>query len=133
MWMSSIIIVIDSKNVDRNNIQDLVAAVTDAGGVISEVDEPNYVVEATVPSYVIPTIAAMEGVVYVRSIFSYFSDTDNSNSQATDNSSKPATTSKPATKQAGDQTKSPGSAKSSASGSAAGAANLRPAPRTAVG
>jgi hypothetical protein len=120
MWMSSIIIVIDSKNVDRNNIQDLVAAVVDAGGTVSEVDEPNYVIEATVPSYVIPTIAAMEGVVYVRSIFSYFRDSAGTESD-----------------QAGDANKSrgqsPESKSSTGDGTAKNIAPSRPAARVAVG
>jgi hypothetical protein len=38
------------------------------------VDEDRFVIEAAAPSAVIPTIQAMEGVTYVRCVFSYLID-----------------------------------------------------------
>jgi hypothetical protein len=37
------------------------------------VDADNWVIEAAVPSHEVPTIAAMDGVAYVRGVFTYLS------------------------------------------------------------
>lgn len=72
MWMSNLYILVDRNNADQNTLQELSAAVTEAGGTVQSVDEENHLIEATVPSSEISTIAAMEGVSYVRSIFNYY-------------------------------------------------------------
>ncbi|HZL34034.1 MAG TPA: hypothetical protein VFC78_01915 [Tepidisphaeraceae bacterium] len=72
--MSDLYIMVNRDNADRNSLADLCAAVTEAGGTILNVDEQNHMIEAAAPSSEISTIAAMEGVSYVRSIFNYLSD-----------------------------------------------------------
>jgi hypothetical protein len=71
MWMSECIIVVDRNNVDSNGIADIASAVRELGAVV-QVDELRFVIEATVPAHEIPTVSAMTGVTYVRSVFSYF-------------------------------------------------------------
>jgi hypothetical protein len=71
MWMSNIYIMINQHNFDRNDLGELCAAVMDTGATIVSVDEQSLLIEATTPSQIVPTIAAMEGVCYVRCIFSY--------------------------------------------------------------
>jgi hypothetical protein len=71
MWMSNILIVVDKNNVDRNDLRDIVAAVRHTGANVINVDEDRFVIEATAPAGVVPTIGAMEGVSYVRNVFSY--------------------------------------------------------------
>jgi len=73
MWMSDCIIVVNRNNVDRNGIEDIAAAVRELGAV-AQVDEQRFVIEATIPADEIPTVSAMEGVTYVRCVFSYFSE-----------------------------------------------------------
>jgi hypothetical protein len=74
MWMSNVLIVVDRNNPDHNSITDLAAAVKEAGASIIEVDEHNLVIEADMPTHEVVTVAAMDGVAYVRSVFSYFKD-----------------------------------------------------------
>lgn len=74
MWMSNILIVVDRNNPDRNSITDLAAAVKEAGASIIDVDEHNLVIEADMPTHEVVVVAAMDGVSYVRSVFSYFKD-----------------------------------------------------------
>jgi hypothetical protein len=71
MWMSNILIVIDPKNADRNTLFDLANAATEAGAQVITVDENRYVIEAAIPSQYASIIAAMDGVAYVRSVFTY--------------------------------------------------------------
>jgi hypothetical protein len=72
--MSNVLIVINSRNPDKNGLSDLAAAVADTGATIVDVDEQNGVIEANISTELLPLIAAFEGVAYVRSVFSYFSD-----------------------------------------------------------
>ena len=72
--MSTILIVVDRNNVDRNIIADLAAAVTETGATVVNVDEHNLVIEADLPTHEVVTVAAMDGVAYVRNVFSYFKD-----------------------------------------------------------
>jgi seryl-tRNA(Sec) selenium transferase len=74
MWMSNVLIVVDRNNPDRNSITDLASAVKEAGASIIEVDEHNLVIEADMPTHEVVVVAAMDGVAYVRSVFSYFKD-----------------------------------------------------------
>jgi seryl-tRNA(Sec) selenium transferase len=71
MWMSNVLIVINRNNADRNSLADLSAAVVETGGHCLNVDAENWVIEAAVPSHEVPTIAAMDGVAYVRGVFTY--------------------------------------------------------------
>jgi hypothetical protein len=74
MWMSNVLIVVDRNNPDHNSVTDLAAAVKEAGACIIEVDEHNLVIEADMPTHEVVVVAAMDGVAYVRSVFSYFKD-----------------------------------------------------------
>ena len=72
MWMSNLYIMVNSKNSDRNSLHDLCEAVTHAGATVIHVDEHAHLIEAAIPSHETSTVAAMEGVSYVRSSFNYF-------------------------------------------------------------
>jgi ATP-dependent phosphoenolpyruvate carboxykinase len=74
MWMSNIYIMVNRHNYDKNDLGELCAAVTDTGATIVSVDEQSHLIEANTPIETVATIAAMEGVCYVRCIFSYLSD-----------------------------------------------------------
>jgi hypothetical protein len=73
MWMSEIQIVVDRNNVDHNGLRDIAAAVAEAGAVSSvDVDEDHHVLTATLPAAEVHTVAAMEGVRYVRNVLTYY-------------------------------------------------------------
>jgi hypothetical protein len=74
MWISNVLIVVNRNNADRNGLLDIAAAVSDTGTTVVNVDEDRFVIEAAAPSAVVPIIMAMEGVTYVRSVFSYLTD-----------------------------------------------------------
>jgi hypothetical protein len=74
MWMSECIIVVDRNNVDLNGLADIAAAIAELGAIV-KVDEQRHVIEASVPADEVATVAAMTGVSYVRSVFSYFRGT----------------------------------------------------------
>lgn len=76
MWMSNLLIVVNPSNADHNSLTDLTAAVIEAGAEVFAVDEQNCVIEAAVPSEQVTLIAAMGGVTYVRSVFTYLSNRD---------------------------------------------------------
>jgi hypothetical protein len=76
MWISNVLIVVNRNNADRNGLLDIAAAVMDTGTSVVHVDEDRFVIEAAAPSEVVPTIQAMEGVSYVRCVFSYLCDPD---------------------------------------------------------
>lgn len=71
MWMSNVLVVVDRNNADRNGVADIAAALSEAGAAVLGVDERRWLIEATLPSHEVPTVAAMEGVSYVRSVFTY--------------------------------------------------------------
>lgn len=71
MWMSDVYILLDLGNADHNTMGDLVAAIGLAGAEVLELDQGKAVVECAVPTREIPTIRAMEGVTYVRTVFTY--------------------------------------------------------------
>ena len=71
MWMSNIYIMINSRNSDQNSLRDLCSAVSETGATVVSVDEHANLIEAAIASHDVPVIAAMEGVTYVRCIFSY--------------------------------------------------------------
>jgi hypothetical protein len=73
MWMSNVLIVIDRNNADKNSIADIVAALGEIDGQLIGIDEQNHVIEAAVPAHELATVKAIDGVCYVRSVFSYFS------------------------------------------------------------
>jgi len=72
MWMSNVVIVVNSKNADRNSLEDLADAVRQTGATAVMIDEQNRTIEAAVPADELPTVAAMEGVSYVRPVFNYY-------------------------------------------------------------
>jgi hypothetical protein len=71
MWMSNILILVNRNNADRNDLLDIAAAVADTGANVIHVDQERFAIEAAAPSCAIATIAAMEGVSYVRCVFNY--------------------------------------------------------------
>jgi hypothetical protein len=71
MWMSECIVVVDRNNADANTVADIAAAVGEIGAV-GFVNESQYVIGASVPAHELPTVHAMDGVAYVRCVFSYF-------------------------------------------------------------
>ena len=72
MWMSNIYVVIDPRIVDANSLVELRSAICDLGATVVVVDAQRHVIEATLPASEVPTVAAMEGVSYVRNFFTYF-------------------------------------------------------------
>jgi seryl-tRNA(Sec) selenium transferase len=74
MWMSNVLIVVDRNNPDHNSLTDLAGAVKETGADVINVDEHNLVIEADLPTHEVVTVAAMDGVAYVRNVFSYFKD-----------------------------------------------------------
>ena len=74
MWMSDILILVNRDNADRNSLLDIAAAVADTGASVVNVDDEHFTIEAAAPADVVPVINAMEGVTYVRCIFSYYCD-----------------------------------------------------------
>jgi hypothetical protein len=71
MWFSSVIILVGKPNDDQNGLPDVLSAIRDTGASIAVVDEERSYIEATVLTRVIPIISSMEGVSYVRQVFSY--------------------------------------------------------------
>ena len=74
MWMSNIYIMINSRNSDKNSLRDLCSAVSESGATVVSVDEQSNLIEAAIAAHDVPVISAMEGVTYVRCIFSYLSN-----------------------------------------------------------
>jgi hypothetical protein len=54
-------------------MDEIVAALTSMGATVVEVNENCHVIEAIVPSAMVPTLEHLGGVCYVRPVFSYFS------------------------------------------------------------
>ena len=77
MWMSNVLIVVDRNNPDHNSIADLAEAVKMAGGQNVSVDESNQLIEADMPTHEVVLAAAMDGIAYIRSVFTYFRGDDN--------------------------------------------------------
>jgi hypothetical protein len=71
MWMSDIMVMVNRQNVDHNSLLDIAAAIADTGASVVSVDSELFAIEAAAPSEAIATISAMEGVSYVRCVFSY--------------------------------------------------------------
>lgn len=76
MWMCDVLIMVNRNNADRNGLHDIAAAVADTGTRIIDVDEANFAIEATAPATTLPIISAMEGVSYVRCVFTYLCEPD---------------------------------------------------------
>jgi seryl-tRNA(Sec) selenium transferase len=74
MWISNILIVVDRNNPDHNSLADLAEAVKEVGANVINIDEHNLVIEADMPTHEVVIVAAMDGVAYVRNVFSYFKD-----------------------------------------------------------
>lgn len=74
--MSNVLIVVDRNNADRNGVADIALALVETGAVVLGVDEQRWLIEATLPAHEVPTVAAMEGVSYIRSVFTYLCGTE---------------------------------------------------------
>jgi hypothetical protein len=72
MWMSEILVVVNSKNVDANALHEIAGAIEYLGANHVEVDENALTVTATVPSSKVPTINFIEGVTYVRPTLTWY-------------------------------------------------------------
>jgi len=72
MWMSEILVVVNSKNVDANGLHDIAGAIEYLGAHSVEIDESGATVTATVPSSRVPTIHLIEGVTYVRPTLTWY-------------------------------------------------------------
>ena len=76
MWMSNVLIVVDRNNPDHNSIKDLAEAVKMAGAKNVSVDDSAQLIEADMPTHEVVVAAAMDGISYIRSVFTYFSSDD---------------------------------------------------------
>ena len=76
MWMSNVLIVVDKNNPDHNSIKDLAEAVTIAGASNVSVDDDQQLIEAAMPTHEGVVVAAMDGISYIRSGFTYFRGDD---------------------------------------------------------
>ena len=72
MWMSNVLIVVDKNNPDHNSVADLAEAVKLAGAENVSVDNDSALIEADMPTHEVVVAAAMDGISYIRSVFSYF-------------------------------------------------------------
>jgi hypothetical protein len=72
MWMSNVLIVVDKNNPDHNSLADLAEAVKLAGGENLSLDETSQLIEADMPTHEVVVAAAMDGISYIRSVFTYF-------------------------------------------------------------
>jgi hypothetical protein len=71
MMVSDVLITLDSKHPDKNTLHDIIAALGCIGAKVIEVNPEEQVIEAIVPTSEVPTLEAMGGVAYVRSVFTY--------------------------------------------------------------
>ena len=72
MWMSNILIVVDRNNPDHNSVADLAEAVKYSGAENVSIDDDSGLIECDMPTHEVVLVAAMDGISYVRSVFSYF-------------------------------------------------------------
>jgi hypothetical protein len=72
MWMSNVLIVVDRNNPDHNSLADLAEAVKLAGAENVSLDQDSQLIECDMPTHEVVVVAAMDGISYVRSVFSYF-------------------------------------------------------------
>lgn len=70
--MSNVLIVVDKNNPDHNSINDLAEAVKLAGAENVSVNSDSQLIEADMPTHEVVVAAAMDGITYIRSVFSYF-------------------------------------------------------------
>ena len=85
MWMSNVLIVVDRNNPDHNSLADLADAVKEAGAENVSLDEDSQLIECDMPTHEVVVVAAMDGISYVRNVFSYFKD-----DSPTDDSEEPS-------------------------------------------
>jgi len=73
MWMSNCLVVVNRLNCDANSLSEIASALREFATVVA-VDEKEHVIECAMPSHEQTTATAIEGVSYVRCVFSYFCD-----------------------------------------------------------
>jgi hypothetical protein len=71
MWMSNCLVVVNRLNSDANSLSEIASALREFATVIA-IDEKEHVIEVSMPSHEQATAAAIEGVSYIRCVFSYF-------------------------------------------------------------
>jgi hypothetical protein len=71
MMLSDVLITLDSKHPDQNTLEEIIEALKFAGGKVIDINPQQQVIEAIMPTHEVPTLEAMGGVAYVRSIFTY--------------------------------------------------------------
>jgi hypothetical protein len=72
MWMSEILIVVNSKNADKNALHEIAGAVGYLGGSDVAIDDANTTLTATVPCSQVSTVHHIEGVTYIRPTMTWF-------------------------------------------------------------
>lgn len=72
MWMSDILVVVNSKNVDLNGLQEIAGAVGYLGASEVAVDADSSTLTATIASNDVSTVHLIEGVTYVRPTMTWF-------------------------------------------------------------
>ena len=70
MWMSNCLVVVNRQNCDSNSLSEIAAAIREFGSVVA-INEDEHVIEVSMPSHEMATVSAIEGVSYVRCVFSY--------------------------------------------------------------
>jgi hypothetical protein len=70
MWMSNCLVVVNRQNHDANTLSEIASALREFGTVVA-IDEQEHVIEVSMPSHEMATVSAIEGVSYVRCVFSY--------------------------------------------------------------
>jgi len=73
MWMSNCLVVVNRLNCDANSLHEIASALREFATVVA-IDEKAHVIEVSMPAHEQATAAAIEGVSYIRCVFSYFCD-----------------------------------------------------------
>ena len=73
MWMSNCLVVVNRQNHDANSLSEIVSAIREFGSVVA-INDDEHVIEVSMPSHEMAIVSAIEGVSYVRCVFSYFCD-----------------------------------------------------------
>jgi hypothetical protein len=71
MWMSNCLVVVNRQNHDANSLSEIASALSEFGSVVA-INDQEHVIEVSMPSHELATLSAIEGVSYVRCVFSYF-------------------------------------------------------------
>ena len=73
MWMSNCLVVVNRLNCDANSVSEIASALSEFATVVA-IDDKEHVIEVSMPAHEQATALAIEGVSYIRCVFSYFCD-----------------------------------------------------------